>query len=241
MGRALIKESPLLVHPNLAVKIGLKEAIILQQIHYWLDSKRNDHIHNDRHWVHNTYEEWKQQFPFWSHKTIQRSIESLEHKGLIDSFSTREHKKTKYYTINYDQLDGLSGHPKKEPKTKHVIPSGQSVHPEETICPTARQSVQDSSSKEETQNQSRTDKSPSGQSVQEDRTICPQSGQSDPFNQAKMTRFYNTYTETTTETTSLPPLSPPSSNNLCLRQEDEEDLKNMFKVWDENVYQVLFP
>ena len=32
----LISEPPLQVLPSLAVKIGLNEAIVLQQIHYWL-------------------------------------------------------------------------------------------------------------------------------------------------------------------------------------------------------------
>ena len=43
MSRLLIKESPVMIIPSLAVKIGLNEAVVLQQIHYWLGiSKHTD-------------------------------------------------------------------------------------------------------------------------------------------------------------------------------------------------------
>ena len=35
MSKLLINEHPLQVLPSLATKIGLNEAIVLQQIHYW--------------------------------------------------------------------------------------------------------------------------------------------------------------------------------------------------------------
>lgn len=36
MSKLLIQESPVMIIPSLAVKIGLNEAVILQQIHYWV-------------------------------------------------------------------------------------------------------------------------------------------------------------------------------------------------------------
>ena len=59
----LISEPPLQVLPSLAKKIGLNEAIVLQQLHYWLDPKRNKNLHENLHWVYNTYEQWQKQFP----------------------------------------------------------------------------------------------------------------------------------------------------------------------------------
>ena len=41
MSRLLINENPLQVLPTLAVKIGLNEAMILQQMHYWLNAYHN--------------------------------------------------------------------------------------------------------------------------------------------------------------------------------------------------------
>ncbi|SDN86290.1 hypothetical protein SAMN05443253_12225 [Bacillus sp. OK048] len=36
MSRLLINEGPVKIIPSLATKIGLNEAVVLQQIHYWL-------------------------------------------------------------------------------------------------------------------------------------------------------------------------------------------------------------
>lgn len=104
----LINESPLQVLPTLAVAVGLNQAIILQQLQYWLHKSSN--IHEGRHWVYNTYEEWAVQLPFWSTRTIQRLFLGMEEDGLIVSgvFNTDGHDRTKWYTIDYDRLSGSS-------------------------------------------------------------------------------------------------------------------------------------
>jgi len=55
----LIDEEPLLVPPRLAAAIGLNEAIVLQQIRYWLGDKRRPKIRDGRRWVYNTYPQWQ--------------------------------------------------------------------------------------------------------------------------------------------------------------------------------------
>ena len=106
MSKLLINEPPLLILPSLALAIGLNEAIILQQIHYWLDPRINQNFYDSRFWVYNTYEQWQKQFPFFSEITIKRSIISLENKGLVISATLSKDKfnKTKWYSIDYDSL-----------------------------------------------------------------------------------------------------------------------------------------
>jgi hypothetical protein len=107
----LIDESPLQVLPSLAVKIGLNEAIILQQLHYWLNNKSNPGIVEDGYkWVYNSYLDWKGNFPFWSTHTIQRTILGMEKQGLVVSRQFESHKwnQRKAYRIDYDKLDELS-------------------------------------------------------------------------------------------------------------------------------------
>ena len=110
MSSALLADEPLLlIQPKLAVKVGLNEAILLQQVHYWLHPKVNKNMKEGRPWVHNTYDQWKKQFPFWSERTIRRTISSLENLGILESYSSLcGLRKTKYYTINYTQLSDLS-------------------------------------------------------------------------------------------------------------------------------------
>src|SRR5690554_4175288 len=81
MSRLLINEEPLQVLPGLAEKIGLNEAIVLQQLHYWLS--RSTQVKEGEKWVYNTYDEWCAQFPFWSKATVRRVFTSLEKQGLI--------------------------------------------------------------------------------------------------------------------------------------------------------------
>jgi len=109
MTKLLINEHPLIVLPTLAVKVGLNESIILQQVHYWLDSRTNKNIKDGKHWVYNTYGQWQEQFPFLSEATIRRSIANLEKSGLLISknYNSNSFSKTKWYTINYEKLSEL--------------------------------------------------------------------------------------------------------------------------------------
>ena len=100
----LISEPPLQVLPSLAVKVGLNEAIVLQQFHYWL--QRSTNVRDGYKWVYNSYKEWNKQFPFWGLNTLKRAITSLEKSGYLISgnYNKAGFDKTKWYRINYDLL-----------------------------------------------------------------------------------------------------------------------------------------
>ncbi|MBU8919085.1 conserved phage C-terminal domain-containing protein [Bacillus sp. FJAT-29953] len=108
MSKLLINENPLIVTPSLAMKIGLNEAIIMQQIHYWASA--SDHVIEGRQWIFNTYKDWQKQFPFWSESTIKRTFYSLEKRGLVISGNWNRFKldKTKWYTIDYSRLQEIT-------------------------------------------------------------------------------------------------------------------------------------
>lgn len=101
----LISEPPLQVLPSLAKAIGLNEAIVLQQIQYWIALEQG--IEKDgRRWIYNTVEEWQKQFPFWSSDTIFRAIKNLREKELLiaQALSDNRWNRTLYYSINYNNL-----------------------------------------------------------------------------------------------------------------------------------------
>lgn len=110
MSKLLLDSEPLIIIPELAVKIGLNESIILQQIHYWLEINRkvNRHFLDNHYWTYNTYVKWQQQFPFFSVSTIKRAIYNLEKLNLIittNKYNELEIDKTKWYTINYEEVE----------------------------------------------------------------------------------------------------------------------------------------
>ena len=116
MSKLLINEQPLQVLPSLANIIGLNEAIILQQLHFFLRISRNKI--GGRSWVYNTINDWQAEFSFWSVKTVQRTIDNLEKSGLVvstDKFNKMKMDKTKWYTIDYQKLSEILPENEKTP------------------------------------------------------------------------------------------------------------------------------
>lgn len=103
----LINESPLQLLPSLAVKIGLNQAIVVQQLYYWLQISKN--IRDGHKWVYKTLEDWQKEFPFWSKSTLERTIRKLEEDQLIvvGNYNRLKMDRTKWYRINYEAIDLL--------------------------------------------------------------------------------------------------------------------------------------
>lgn len=104
------KDDVLLIRKELVRVLGdLNEAVILNQINYWIEinKKADKNFHDDRYWVFNTYQTWKEtDFDFWSTDTIRRTLTRLENKGIILTANYNKLKidKTKWYTIDYKNL-----------------------------------------------------------------------------------------------------------------------------------------
>ncbi|HSH03549.1 MAG TPA: hypothetical protein VLL52_13590 [Anaerolineae bacterium] len=106
----LIQEPPLQVLPSLAAQLGLNEAIILQQIHYWLQNPQLGKLVDGQRWIYNSLNEWhNNNFPFWSLDTIKRTLNRLRQQGIL---ITANHNRTQFdrtlwYSIDYAQLETL--------------------------------------------------------------------------------------------------------------------------------------
>lgn len=104
----LISEPPLQVIPSLAVALkNSDKAIILQQIHYWI--QRSNNIVDGHRWVFNTAKGWQKQFPWITAKTVQRYLKDLCDRGLLitGNYNKANFDRTKWYRIDYDALDKL--------------------------------------------------------------------------------------------------------------------------------------
>ncbi|MFW5795471.1 MAG: hypothetical protein ACOCV1_08320 [Bacillota bacterium] len=126
MNKLLIDEYPLMVLPTFAKKIGLKNAIFVQQIHFLTQTKQqNNDIYtykNGDMWVYNTINEWhKNYFSFMSKSTLKRVIKNCEKEGYIistDEFNKSEYDKTKWYRINYEKISEIQKEIEKEIEEK---------------------------------------------------------------------------------------------------------------------------
>jgi len=115
---------------KLAVKIGVYEAIVIQQIEYWIKSneKKSVNFHDGHYWTFNSIEDWSVQFPFWSPKTTKRLLKQLrddEYLITTNAYNRRKADKTLWYRINYDKLSEILG--------DSLTPSKGPVCPQETI------------------------------------------------------------------------------------------------------------
>ncbi|WP_456390284.1 hypothetical protein [Hydrogenimonas sp.] len=103
----LYSENPLVVNPKLAKLIGLNEAIIFQQLHYW--TQKSSIEHDGCFWVYNSIDQWMEQFPFFSKRTLERTITSLKKMGIIrvEKLAKDKRDRTNYYAIDYKKLESL--------------------------------------------------------------------------------------------------------------------------------------
>lgn len=103
-----LEKNSIPVPVQLAAQIGLNEAVILQQINYWM-SKEYGRVIDGVRWIYNSYQEWQTQMPFLNLSMIRRAIARLEGRKLIKSERLDEKRwnQTKFYTIDYEELKAL--------------------------------------------------------------------------------------------------------------------------------------
>jgi hypothetical protein len=107
VSKLLTNENPLIILPYLAKEIGLYEAIILQQIHYWILQERQ--FKDKRFWYYSSIRNWQIQFPFLSKRTLQRAFKKLKDQGLIITgrYNKMKADKTLWYSIDYEKLETI--------------------------------------------------------------------------------------------------------------------------------------
>ena len=112
MSMYLFDEQPILANKTLAREIGLNEALVLQQINYWIEiNKRSgNNYFEGKYWTYNSIRAWqKNDFDYMSIDTVKRTFSKLEKMGylLVGNFNKDPRDKTKWYTINDEKLEEL--------------------------------------------------------------------------------------------------------------------------------------
>ncbi len=112
----LFNSRPIVLNRDLAIILGDSDlALILQQIHYWLNiNKQNaekglsniNTYYENRFWCFQTYDQWEEEFEWLSYNTIRNKIKKLEQLGLLisNNFNKLNIDRTKWYSIDYKKL-----------------------------------------------------------------------------------------------------------------------------------------
>ena len=112
MSMYLFDEQPIVANKTLAREIGLNEALILQQINYWIEinKKSGNNFYDGRYWTYNSIRAWQEKdFDYMSFDTVKRTFAKLEKAGflLVGNYNKDPRDKTKWYTINTEKLEEL--------------------------------------------------------------------------------------------------------------------------------------
>ncbi len=102
MSKLLLDEYPLIVIPSLAKAVGINGAIILQQLHYWLQKSKN--VEDGEVWRYQTYDDWSKEMPWLSAVGVRKILKKLEQDGYIitGNYNKRKMDKTIWYRIAYN-------------------------------------------------------------------------------------------------------------------------------------------
>ena len=112
MSMYLFDEQPIVANKTLAREIGLNEALILQQINYWIEinKKSGNNFYDGRYWTYNSIRAWQEKdFDYMSFDTVKRTFAKLEKAGflLVGNYNKDPRDKTKWYSINTEKLEEL--------------------------------------------------------------------------------------------------------------------------------------
>lgn len=112
MSKLLLDDYPLVILPLLAKEIGLNEAVVLQQVHYWLTNAHLGKFDNGVHWIKNSIPAWQRDnFPFFSVDTVKRTLANLREAGFLqvrNDLNRNHTDRTLWYTIDYAKLQNAS-------------------------------------------------------------------------------------------------------------------------------------
>jgi len=112
MSKLLIDEAPVYFAKTLTKYIGLEKAIILQQVHFWLEVNKRDekNYYENRYWVYSSFEQWAERDSSWwsQRKLLSLFCKLCDSKILIKKQLKKEQMdRTNFYTINYEKLDEI--------------------------------------------------------------------------------------------------------------------------------------
>lgn len=106
--KLLVDGRQLFLSQDLGIRIGIEEALFVQQLYYRLETRgveKEGHI-----WYRQTYQGWAKQCPQWNIRKIKRLVMKLERYQIIISsnkFNSFKTDRSKWYRIDYEKIEQI--------------------------------------------------------------------------------------------------------------------------------------
>lgn len=88
---------------SVACEYGVNEAVILQNIYYWVDKNAANrrHFHDGRYWTYNSADAFAEIFPYFTKNQIQYTLKKLREHDLIlvGNYNKQAFDRTKWYAL----------------------------------------------------------------------------------------------------------------------------------------------
>lgn len=99
-----------------AIKYGIEEAIVINNLQFWIIKNRANkkHFFNDRTWTYNTYKAFSEIFPYWNEHKMKRILDSLVQQGILlrENYNKSGYDRTCWYAFVDEKsfLDNCKNH-----------------------------------------------------------------------------------------------------------------------------------
>lgn len=109
----LMDEQPVVVDRGLARVIGLSEAIVITQLHQWIEynKKHKKNYKDGYYWTYGSMEKMHEEYfdILGSVRTARRVFKKLEKNGylIVDNYNKLNFDKTSWYRVNYEKFNEL--------------------------------------------------------------------------------------------------------------------------------------
>src|SRR5437016_355533 len=96
---------------DIASMYGIHEAIILQNLVFWIDKnvRNKKHYHEYRTWTYNSLDAFVEQYPFFTKNQIEYSVNKLVKEGVImkGNFNKMKYDRTTWYALVNEEKFGI--------------------------------------------------------------------------------------------------------------------------------------
>lgn len=88
---------------EIAKLYGVEGAVIIENLYFWLAKNKANkkHFYDGEYWTYNSVNAFKELFPYWTERQIERILKNLEKDGAIitGNYNKLNYDRTKWYAL----------------------------------------------------------------------------------------------------------------------------------------------